>query len=1150
MNPITFALRNPITIMVMVAGIIVGSVLAVTRMKIDIFPALNTPVIYVCQPYGGMNPRQMEGLLTNYYEFHFLYVGGIKYIESKNIQSMTLLKLHFHPNTDMSQALAEVVASVNRSRFMMPPGTVPPFVSRVDSGNASLGYLVLSSETKAIKDIQDIATLKVRPLFANIPGISTPPAFGGNQRAIVVEVDPDQLRAYNLTPADVTEALSKGNSVSPAGNMRIGDRMYMVQTNAMVGANPREEMKKIPLTLGANPIFLENVATISDSSDIPAGYVNVDGRRSVYMLVTKRSDASTLDVIHELRKNLPKIQENVPEDVKIEFAFDQSPIVTNAMWGVGIEGVIGAALTGVMVLLFLRDWRSVIVVITNIPLAILGSLIGLWLTGQTLNIMALGGLALAVGILVDEATVEVENIHSQMSHGHPVARAVRRGNQETAVPRLLALFCILSVFLPAAFMEGSARALFTPLALAVGFAMITSYFLSSTFVPVMSVWLLKGHDHFRDSMPRVLTGIHGLLAGTIMRVRYLAIPAYLIGIGFGLTFLLTQIGTEIFPSTDSGQFVVRFRGPTGTRIERTEQILQQITKTVAEKVDPKNVRLTVGYAGLFPTNYPVQGLYQWTGGPEEGFVKIALNAGSGWSVDQLKRELREELPGKVATWLRKTWNDEGLSNDKIEDRLTKMKYSFESADLISEVMSFGSPTPIELVISGPKIDETLAYSKKIQYELGKIPSLRDLQMVQAQDYPTIDINIDRVQAARAGITSDEVAQSLIPATASSRYMHPIYWRDPNSGQAYIVQVQVPIRRMNSTKEIELTPVRGHHGDRNEVGTGESMMGTGVMLRDVASIKEVTIPGAIDRYNMRRFISLTANLATNDLGSIRSQIDAAILSAGEKPRGASVDIRGQLEPLQQLFTGLRYGLLLTVIVIFLLLTAYFQSIRLSLSAVAAVPAAMLGIGLILWVTGTSLNLQSFIGSIMAVGVAVANAIMLTTFAEKARHTNGGNATIAALDGAKARLRPILMTSIAMIAGMIPMAIGISEGGDSTKPLGLAVIGGLGMATIATLVFLPAVYAILMRGVRLDSASLDPDDPESSYYDRRFYPAPTTPVAPAPVVNPAFAETIVPEQVSAANAPTLDLPPALMTESGEIIGSQFRVFRFPTDPNPPS
>src|SRR5947209_6401974 len=495
MNPIVFALRHPFTVMVAILAIVLGSGLALWRMKVDIFPSLNLPVVYVAQPYGGLDPAQMEGLITNYYEYHFLYINGIHHVESKNVQGAALMKLFFHPDTDMAQALAETVGYVNRSRAFMPPGTVPPFIMRFDTGSVPVGYLVLSSDdpNRTLGEIQNEALFRVRPMFASLPGVSAPPPFGGNQRTVVLNVDPDRLRANNLAPEAVVAALSSGNTISPSGNARIQDQMPIVPINAMV-KHPRE-LGDIPIRPGAD-VYLRDIGTIEDTTDIPSGYALVNGRRAVYLLVTKRANASTLAVVNEVKKNLPAMQAALSDfpDIQVSYEFDQSPYVTGAMWSVLMEGGFGALLTGLMVLLFLRDWRSVIVVVLNIPFALLGSVIALWLTGQTINLMTLGGLALAVGILVDEATVEVENIHTQFEHTPNIARAVRLGNTETAVPRLLAMLCILAVFIPSFVMEGAARALFVPLALAVGFAMVTSYLLSSTFVPVLSVWLLR-HVH-------------------------------------------------------------------------------------------------------------------------------------------------------------------------------------------------------------------------------------------------------------------------------------------------------------------------------------------------------------------------------------------------------------------------------------------------------------------------------------------------------------------------------------------------------------------------------------------------------------------------------------------------------------------------------
>ncbi len=492
MNPIVFALRHPVTVITGMVALALGAGLAWYRMRVDIFPALNLPVVYVCQPYGGMDAAQMEGLLTNYYEYHFLYISGIHHVESRNVQGVALMKLFFHPDTDMAQAMAEVVGYVNRSRAFMPPGTVQPFIMRFDTGSVPVGYLVLSSDTRSIGEIQDQALFKVRPMFSTLPGVSAPPPFGGSARAIVVNVDPDRLRSYNLSPDDVVEALSAGNTISPSGNIRIGDQMPIVPSNALV-VKP-QELGGIALRPGAS-VFLRDVATIEDGTDIPTGLALVNGKRAVYILVTKRANASTLDVVNAVKANLPKMKAALPDEVRdeidVRFEFDQSPYVTRAIKGVLLEGLLGAGLIGLMVVLFLRDWRSVVIVVLNIPLALLASVFALWLCGHTINLMTLGGLTLAIGILVDESVVEVENIHTQMEHTDSVARAVRLGNAETAVPRLLALLCILAVFLPALFMEGALRALFVPLALAVGFAMIASYLLSSTFVPVMSVWLLR-----------------------------------------------------------------------------------------------------------------------------------------------------------------------------------------------------------------------------------------------------------------------------------------------------------------------------------------------------------------------------------------------------------------------------------------------------------------------------------------------------------------------------------------------------------------------------------------------------------------------------------------------------------------------------------
>jgi multidrug efflux pump subunit AcrB len=1072
-NPIVFALRHPITTMVAIVALVVGSALAALRMKVDIFPALNLPVIYVAQPYGGMDPAQMEGLLTNYYEYHFLYINGIDHVESQSIQGAALMKLTFHPDTNMAQAMAETVQYVNRARAFMPPGTVGPFVMRFDTGSVPVGYLVLHSDdpNRTIGQIQDQALFKVRPMFASLPGVSAPPPFGGNQRTIVINVNPDRLRAYNLAPQDVVQALTTGNTISPAGNIRVQDQMPIVPINTMV-VQPAE-LGNIPVRPGSD-VYLRDLGSIEDSTDIPTGYALVNGRRAVYILVTKRADASTLAVVNEVKKNLPLMQEAIPEDIKVSFEFDQSPYVTGSLWGVGTEALLGAILTGLMVLVFLRDWRSVLVVVLNIPFALLGSMVALWLTGQSINLMTLGGLALAVGILVDESTVEVENIHTQFEHTPSIARAVRLGNAETAVPRLLAMLCILAVFLPAFFMQGAARALFVPLSLAVGFAMVTSYLLSSTFVPVLSVWLLRHYHQPHDSVVGWFSfgrwrGAYAALLRPLVRWRWLLVPAYLAATGLLIWLVGGQLGREIFPTVDAGQLQLRLRAPTGTRIEVTEQMAVQALQAIEGEVGPENVAVSVGYVGLIGSSYPINTIYLWMSGPEEAVLHVALKPGSRIAVRDLQEKLRHVLPERLGAWLGQRLQAEKLLPDQVAERLRGIRVSFEPADIINQVMSFGCRTPVEVAVVGaPSLAEDRDHADKVMQQLRQIASLRDLQYVQPLDYPAVAVQVDRQLAGASGVTTQDVASSVVAATSSSRFTLPNYWADPKTGIGYQVQVQIPPPRMDSPREVALIPIK-------QPGRGQ------LFLQDVARVRIMTEPGEYDRYNMKRLVSMTANIHGEDLGRVAARISQALAAAGTPPRGAAVEVRGQIPALRDLLGGLLSGLGLAVVVILLLLTAYFQSLRLAAAVMLTSPAVVAGVAVALLATGTSLNIESFMGAIMAIGVATANAILLVTFAERARRA-GTAALDAAVDGAQHRLRPILMTSGAMMAGMIPMAVAVGEGTQQTAPLGRAVIGGLLAATLTTLLVLPAIFALLQARAGTRSVSLDPDDPESVNFDR--------------------------------------------------------------------
>src|SRR3979411_404554 len=572
MNLVSFALRRPISLLTMVVAVALMGLLALDRMARDIFPDLGVPTIYVAQPYGGLDPAQMEGFIVNYYEYHFLYITGIEHVESKSIQGVGLIKLQFHPGTNMAQATAETVGYVDRARAFMPTGTVPPFVMRFDGGSVPVGDLVVSSKTKTVAELQDAALFKVRPLFATLPGVSAPPPFGSSQRTILVRLDPDKLRSYNMSPDEVVQALGAGNTISPSGNVRIGNLMPMVPTNSLV--SDFKELNNIPVrSHGTQTVFIRDVGSVEDGADIQTGYALVDGRRTVYIPVTKRADASTLAVVQAVKANLPRFQSVLPDDVEVSYQFDQSPYVTRAIQGLFVEGVLGAVLTGLMVLLFLRDWRSSLVVVLNIPLAILGSVTALWVSGQTINIMTLGGLALAVGILGDEGTVTIEHLHTRLADGRSLARAASEATAETTLPRFVAMLCILAVFIPAFFMTGAAHNLFVPLALAVGFSMVGSYLLSSTFVPILSVWVLRmagthGQPQatFFDRLPEK----YDRLAHRIMNRRRLVVIAYLLVSGVIILLVGRALGTEMFPIFATGQLQLHLRAPAGTRTERTE----------------------------------------------------------------------------------------------------------------------------------------------------------------------------------------------------------------------------------------------------------------------------------------------------------------------------------------------------------------------------------------------------------------------------------------------------------------------------------------------------------------------------------------------------------------------------------------------------
>ena len=1042
------AMRRPITILVAMISVALAAVMAIRQMKVDIFPKLGAPAIYVAQPYGGMDPSQMEGYLTYYYEYHFLYVTGIEHVESKNIQGIALMKLVFHQDTDMSQAMGEVVGYVNRARAFMPPGAVPPFIMRFDAGSVPVAQLVFSSSTRTVPEMQDIALNRVRPIFATLPGVSAPPPFGGSQRTIVVRVDPEKLREYRLSPDEVVFAVNRATTVLPSGNVRTGDVIRIANTNATLGGNI-QELLDAPLRVGAGPtVYLRDIGTITDTADIVVGYAHVDDKRTVYIPVTKRADASTLDVIRNVRRALPAMQNAAPEDVRIDLVFDQSRYVLGALNGLIGEALLGAFLTGLMVLVFLRDLRSSLIVVITIPFSILSAVVCLWLSGQTVNIMTLGGLALAVGVLVDEATVAIENIHTHLATGMSSARAALAASQKTMTARFLSMLCVLAVFIPSVFMAGVGRQLFVPLSLAVGFAMVSSFVLSSTLVPVLATWMLRaGHVSAPPFFER-LRSSYGRRLRSALGARSLVVGVYAAATLLFIALVYPRIGTEIFPSVDSRQIQLRLRAPTGTRLERTELVEMKAMDVIRNVVGPDNVEITTGFIGVQTPNYPINTIYLFASGQHEAVIGVSLKPNAPPVTEGLKERIRRELKQALPT----------------------VAVSFEAADIISQVMSFGSPTPIEVAIQGPSLAASRGFAEKVRAELVKIDALRDLQYAQPLDYPSLQIQINRDRAGQFGVTPADVGRSLVAATSSSRYTDLNFWRDPGSGNGFQIQVELPQAKMASLEDVADLPVMSR--------TAGGSLGR-PLVSDVATVDYGTVPGEVDRYNMQRVVSFTANIHGKPLGAVVGDIRAAVARAGAPPRGVTVNNRGQVPAFEETTAGLRSGLLLAIVVIFLLLAANFQSFRLAIAVVSAVPAVICGVLLMLMITGTTLNVQVFMGAIMAIGISVANAILLVTFAETARR-DGASVFDAAIDGARGRLRAILMTASAMIAGMVPLALGTGERAQ-TAPLGRAVIGGLFLATIATLAVLPAVYTLVQARVRTVSPTLDPDDPASRHYD---------------------------------------------------------------------
>jgi multidrug efflux pump subunit AcrB len=1044
--------------------------LSVLNIPIDIFPQLNLPTIYVIESYGGMSPQQMEGFFATRLQDQFLYVDGIRNISSKSIQGLTIIKISFYETTNMAEASAEVALQVNRAQSFFPPGALPPQVIRFDASSLPVGELVMDSKTESLKDIYDMAATRIRPMFATIPGLSAPPPFGSNARSVIFSIDPDKLRSYSLTPDEVVGALAKYNVMSPSGNLRIGDMMYITTMNSLI--TNVVNFGNIPIiSKNGVTIFVKDIARVADAADITVDYALINGKRSVYIPVVKTASASTWTVVQDLKKKLPEMQSLLPDDVKISYEFDQSVFVVNALKSLISEGAIGAILTALMVLLFLGDVRSCLIVVTTIPVSILIGVLLLSLLGQTINIMTLSGLSLAIGILVDESTVTIENIHQHMEMGKSKTLAVHDACVEIAFPKLLILLCILAVFAPSFLMNGVPKAMFLPLSLSIGLTMIVSFILSQTMVPIMANWIMKTehyqkyhhgekhahagealdtreeeeiktHEVAEEEHPKdnsIFERVKMRYMRTIERLmpyQRIIVPVYLVVIITCAAIGFISIGKDMMPKLNNGEFQVRLKEPQGTRLEVTEDKFKKVLSIINQTV-ANHVKISSGYIGLVPSSFGSSNLYVFNTGTHEAVLQVNLDDDYKVNLDELKDALRKN----------------------IAYALPEMTISFEPIDMTEKIMSQGANTPIQVEVAGKDMGQIETYANKVLAKLRQIPYLRDVQIDQPLKFPVIAITLNRLKVSQLGLNINDISRSVTASTSSSRFTQKNLWLDVNNSYTYQVQVQIPEYIMDEMHELQEIPlVKGQSSPT---------------LADVADFNVTTAPGEYDRTGPRRFITVSANIYKKDLGAATSAVEKIVASVGKPPKGLVARIGGMSSLLTETLDSLQNGLMFAILVIFLLLAANFQSFKVSLTVLSTIPAVILGSITALLVTGSTLNLQSYMGMIMSTGVSVANAILIVTNAEKLR-LDYHDSRKAAVTAASIRLRPILMTSLAMIAGMIPMASGLGEAGEQTAPLGRAVIGGLFASTLAALFILPLVFAWVQNKTTYDSPSLLPEE----------------------------------------------------------------------------
>ncbi len=1042
---VRLSLRRPYTAAITAMLIALLGVLSVTRMIVDIFPVIDIPVVLVVWSYPGLSATDMERRVILISErASSTTVNGISRIESQAIPGVGLLKYYFQPGTDIGASIAQINAVNSTVLHFVPPGMSPPTMIQYNAANVPVVQMTISSKTLPEQQLADYALNFIRIKLFTIPGLSSPAPFGGKTRQIMIYVDPAKLSGKGLTAASVLNALQNSNVIVPAGTARLGGHEYNVSLNSSPEAV--EEFKNIPIgVVNGVPVLLSDVGSVTDSYAVQSNIVHVDGKRATYLAILKHSDASTLAVVDSTREQLPQIQAAAPKGMELRLDFDQSVFVRAAVTNVIREAIISSILVSLMILLFLGDWRSTVVVSLSIPLSIGAGMIGLLLTGQSINLMTLGGLALAIGLLVDNATVTIENIHRNQTLGKGLTRAIYDGAGEVIQPLTVATLAICIVFFPVVLLEGPARFLFIPLAITVVLAMVASYLLSFTVVPALSRTLLTEKVHQEGEGH----GVFGTFERGFIRLR----EAYgrslqlvleqrrsvLACVGFAVLLtggLFTVIGTDFFPTADVGIIKLHYRAPPGTRIEQTEKLVLDVERHIREIIPPSELHTINDMIGL-PIYYNLALVPTDNVSGMDAEILIQLSEGHRPSVDYM-RQIRNRLPAAFPG----------------------STFYFQTADIVSQVLNFGLAAPIDVQIQGADINKSYEIGKTLLASMEKIPGVVDAHVQQVMRYPGLKINVDRQRAAEVVLSHRDVANNMQTGLSSRYGVSPSFWLSPVNGVNYYVAVQMPLPEVSNVSQLMNMPMAGAGVAPNPLSTAP---GAPVLrLSDIANVAPATDMESINHYTVQRVIDVDANVDNRDLGAVAADIQRAIDKIKPSlPATTAITIRGQNEVMNTAFRDLGLGLILAVILVYALLVVLFQSWLDPLIIMMAVPGALLGILWMLALTGTTINVESLMGAIMSVGISVSNSILVVSFANDIRDRTGANALDAVIEAGRTRLRPILMTAMAMILGMIPMALGLGEAGEQNAPLGRAVIGGLILATFATLFLVPIAYILLRK-----------------------------------------------------------------------------------------